>query len=268
MSFVPVTAGGGLSGWQFLARTYTAQRSAFAAAPRLDRDIAHFRQTIGSVRSASDLVADRQLLTVALGAFGLGDDLNNRYFVRRILEEGTTSRDSLANRMSDARYRRLSAAFGLGPGETRRTGSVQEMAAVADRFVAQSFEIAVGAQDPDLRLALHARRELPDIAARPLGDDAKWFTMMSLPPLRSLFETAFGLPAGFGGTGIDQQMRTFRDKARSAIGVGDFSGFADPDAGERLIRLFLARSQAGRLAATLSPAGTALTLLGSAGIPR
>ena len=40
---------------------------------------------------------------MALGAFGLQDDINNRYFIRKILEEGTTNEDALANRFSDTR---------------------------------------------------------------------------------------------------------------------------------------------------------------------
>ena len=50
---------------------------------------------------------------VALGAFGLQDDLPNRFFIQKVLEGGTLSTDSLANKLSDPRYAALAKAFGF-----------------------------------------------------------------------------------------------------------------------------------------------------------
>jgi hypothetical protein len=60
-------------------------------------------------------VGDRRLLEVALGAFGLDDDIRNRFFIRKVLEEGTTSPSRrFANRLSDKRYLALAETFGFG----------------------------------------------------------------------------------------------------------------------------------------------------------
>ena len=71
MSFQPIILGPGLVGWQFLQRSYESQFEAFNKTPQLKRDASYFLDEIGNVNTAQELVSDRKLLTVALGAFGL-----------------------------------------------------------------------------------------------------------------------------------------------------------------------------------------------------
>nr|WP_276946739.1 DUF1217 domain-containing protein [Haematobacter massiliensis] len=67
----------------------------------MQRDEAYFRDRIGGISSAEELVADRRLLQIALGAFGLGEDIGNKYFIRKVLEDGVSERTALANRLSN-----------------------------------------------------------------------------------------------------------------------------------------------------------------------
>ncbi len=71
MSFQPVVPLSGYVGWRFLERTIDAQQEAFNTSQPIARATDYFREKIAQVRTADDLVADRQLLSVALGAFGL-----------------------------------------------------------------------------------------------------------------------------------------------------------------------------------------------------
>lgn len=265
MSFQPVIPGTGLAGWNFLQRTYDAQFTAFNKAPLLERDTSYFAEKIGNVFTAQELVADRRLLTVALGAFGLSDDLNNRFFIQKILEDGTADSDALANRLADDRYKRLSDAFGFGPGEIPRTLSATKMSVIVELYKTQSFEVSVGAQDDTMRIALFAQRELADLANDTMSEDAKWFTLMGLPPLRKMFETALGLPASFGQIDIDKQLIIFKDRASSTMGKSTVAQFADPEAIDKLTNLYMARSQIASFNASLSSGSTALTLLQNAG---
>ncbi|MFO7856361.1 MAG: DUF1217 domain-containing protein, partial [Paracoccaceae bacterium] len=114
MSFAPVLPLGGVAGWALLQRVEAGQREVFERRPDVARLAAAFEARIASVRSASELVADRQLLQVALGAFGLDEEIDKRAFVRRALESDPADPRSFANRLVDARYRNLSAAFGFG----------------------------------------------------------------------------------------------------------------------------------------------------------
>lgn len=265
MSFAPVLPLGGYAGWAFLNRTLPRQQAAFEAAPALARDEAYFRERIGKVTSAGELVADRRLLKVALGAFGLEGDIDNRFFIRKVFESPTDDPGALAGRLADKRYQQMATAFGFGDGLPHSDGP-----GFADRLLGawreRSFEAAVGEQDENLRLALNTRRELAELAADPGSADAKWFTVMGTPPLRKVFETAFGLPTAFGALDIDRQHETLRDKARDMFGAEGIGQFTNPERVEDLIRRFLLRAD---IAAATGPmltsgAATALTLLQSA----
>lgn len=109
--FQPVLPLSGLPGWVLLNRTLESQTQAFNASPQIVRDTDYFVENIANVRSAEDLVSDRRLLTVALGAFGLDEDINNRALIQKVLEDGTADPASLANRLADDRYARFSEAF-------------------------------------------------------------------------------------------------------------------------------------------------------------
>ena len=243
MTFQPVLPMGGYGGWQFLKRTMDAQQAQFARSPVLQRDAAYFRERIGQIDSAEALVSDPRLLRVALGAFGLEEDVGKRFLVRKILEGGTEDPRALANRLTDRRYQDFARSFGFGDSGGARTGE----AGFADRILGKQktrqFEVAVGNQDNNLRLALNLRRELTELAGSDRSERAKWFSVLGTPPLRQVFETAFGLPQGFGTLDIDRQLGVLQGRARQAFGSEGVSQFTDPDTTEKLIRQFLLRAE-------------------------
>ena len=240
MSFAPVIPMGGYGGWTFLKRTQPSQQLAFAASAEIKRDEAHFRATIGSVKTAEDLVSDRRLLKVALGAFGLDADINNKFFIRKVLEDGTLNDGALSNRLSDKQYRAFSQAFGFGDLAVPNTQISTFADTTIRAYETQQFEQAVGAQSGSLRLALNAERQVGAIAGKDSSDDVKWYTMMGSAPLRRVFQTAFGLPSAFAAVDIDQQLGVFKAKADQLFGEGEFSQFSDPEKLNGLLRRFLA----------------------------
>ena len=261
--FQPVIPGTGLAGWRFLQQTYDRQFEAFTKSPTLNRDTEYFLETISGITTAEEFVADRRIMTVALGAFGLEDDLDNRFFIRKILEEGTVDPESLANRFSDPRYAELSQSFGFGPGEFLKTGQPQFAQAIVNRFQAASFEIAAGEQDSAMRVALYAQRDLDSVVNEDISDDAKWFGIMGDPPMRELFEKALGLPSEVAQIDIDQQLELFKEKARALFGSDEVSQFADKDIQQDLITKFVVRDQLASFNTGTSSGSIALMLLQS-----
>jgi len=243
MSFQPVIPVSGYAGWTFLKRTQDSQEAAFTAAPRLVRDTDYFRQKIGDIKTAEDLVADRRLLSVALGAFGLDSDINNRFFLKKILQDGTLEPSALGNRLADKRYLAFSKAFGFGDFSTPRTVLSTFPDEIISAFNERQFEIAVGERDGDLRLAMGLGRELGKIAERSTTADGRWFAVMGNPPLRQVMEKALGLPSSFGRLDLDLQLDGFRRAAQRSLGVSEVADLASPAMQERMIQLFLARSQ-------------------------
>jgi hypothetical protein len=264
MSFQPLLPLGGYSGWRFLSANLETQIARSARDPAQARDIAHFRDKIGQIETAEDLVSDFRLLRVALGAFGLQDDLPNRAFIRKVLSESTADDGALVNRLADKRYRALSEAFSFGGPLPPRTPFPGFADRILARFERQTFERAVGVQNQDLRLALTAQRELADIAARDLSDTASWLTVLGNPPLRAVFETAFSLPASIGTIDLDLQLKAFRRGAERVLGSSSFSQFRDADRIEGVIRAFTLRSEATAGPSPLTRGFAALTLLQAA----
>lgn len=265
MTFQPVIPTGGIAGWRFLQRTYDAQFQSFSSTGVNDRDTRYFLENIGGIETAEDLVSNRRLLSVALGAFGLEGDLENRFFIQKVLEDGTAADDALSNRLADKRYREFSDAFGFGPGQIRRTGLSPLMEQVARDHMVSRFEISVGQADESMRIALYAQHALTELAQGDASADTKWFDLMGLPPLRNMMQTALGLPPSFAQLDIDTQLVEFKGRLLQLTGTEDLSQFTDQGAVETLTDTYLARRQIAQLQTTISPAQTALILLGAGG---
>lgn len=261
MTFAPVVPLGGLAGWSFLKRTMPTQTRAFGSQAEIKRDEAYFREKIGKVETAEQLVADPRLLRISLSAFGLEADIPNKFFIRKILEGGTLKTDALANRLANKQYHKLAATFGFGDFATPRN----KVSDFADKLLAtyksQRFATAVGEQDNDLRLALNLETQLRDLAGQTMSPRAKWFTVLGSPPLRAVFEQAFGLPKAFGAIDLDRQVKTLETRAHETFGNSSVEQFTDPERINDLVRMFLVRSNSTGIGAGQQSAQVALTLL-------
>ncbi|WP_261395469.1 DUF1217 domain-containing protein [Salipiger bermudensis] len=111
----------GLVGWQILQNTIETQRAAFNKTSELTREATYFQERIGEIGSAQELVDNRRLLSVALTAFGMEDEVDSKYLVKRLIEEGTSEDDALANKLNDSRYVALVEAFDFEPVIAHKT---------------------------------------------------------------------------------------------------------------------------------------------------
>ncbi|MFV0245932.1 MAG: DUF1217 domain-containing protein [Qingshengfaniella sp.] len=255
--FMPVVPAGGMLGWQFLNRTMESQKDAFNRASVQTRDKEYFREKIGSITSAEELVADRRLLSVALTAHGLEEDLPNRFFIRTILENAPGDSKGLTGRMADKRYAALSETFGFYDSRGPRTGDAGFADKVLASFQERSFEQVVGESAPELRIAMSIERELTTVIDGAKGNDARWFGVMGSPPLRKVFETALGLPAKFGALDLDRQLDDFKFKARAIFGTDQIADLVEPEHLEELRDRYLIRTEATNTV----PASPALQIL-------
>ncbi|MGB0410542.1 MAG: DUF1217 domain-containing protein [Pikeienuella sp.] len=263
MSFAPLLPATGVAGFRLLAATEATQRAVFERQPEITRDVDYFLQNIGDVRSAEDLVADRRLMRVALGAFGLDEEIDKSAFMRKILEEGSENSDSFANRLVDPRFKRMARAFGFGDFLGARTSDVGFAAGIAAAYQERQFEIAVGQQNESLRLALNFRREIQVHArsADPAG--AAWFSAMGDLPVRQVLEGALGFPSGASQLDIDRQRDEFRDLNSKTFGSKSLAVFDDPENIDKAITRFLARRSIEEGPSSNTPGFAALTLLTS-----
>jgi hypothetical protein len=242
MAFQPVLPLTGYAGWAFLERTLGAQKTALAGTAEAKRDDAYFREKIGGVKTAEQLVGDRRLLKVALSAFGLEADIDSKAFIRKVLEGGTLNTGALANRLADKRYAEFSRTFGFGDFTTPSTQLSDFADKILARYRDKAFESAVGAQNGSYRLALNAQSELAAIAGRSASDGTKWYSILASRPLREVFQTAFGLPSSFALIDVDKQRQILAERAGSILKIDSPADFGDPATVERLVRLYLVRA--------------------------
>ncbi len=263
MSFSPVAPLSGIAGLRFLDRTWDSQFKAFESQAQMTRDIDYFKENIAEIDSAEKLVADRRLLRVALGAFGLDEEIGKKYFIGRILAEGTDNPQSLANRFVDPRYRTFSEAFGFGNLLGPNTGQPGFADSVISQFKERQFEVAIGESDDNLRLAVGFRREIQQFANAGNAADSAWFSVLGNRPLRAVFEQAFSLPSEFGTLDIDRQKATLQERSRSLFGNSSLAAFKDPENVDRLLNQFLARAQISAQPSGTSSQFVALSILSS-----
>lgn len=265
MSFQPVIPFSGYAGWAFLKRTMAVQQATLQSGAAAKRDEAYFRAHIGKIDSAEQLVADRRLLSVALTAFGLEGDLGNKAFIRKVLEGGTLASDSLANRLANKQYQKLSAAFGFGDMAVPRNKISDFADRILSQYATRQFESAVGAQKNEYRIALNAEREIAALAGKSGSEETKWYTVLGTAPLREAFQTALGLPSSFAAIDLDKQLSMIKAKAKAAFGSDTISQFADPARLEKLVRTYVVRAEIGVVNAGASSGSVALQLLAGLG---
>lgn len=266
MSFAPIIPTTGLAGFRLLVATEATQRAVFDRQPEIQRDVDYFTEKIGEVKTAADLVADRRLLRVALGAFGMDEEIDKRAFLRKILEEGTEDNDAFANRFVDPRYKKLANAFGFGNIGGARTGFIAFPAEITDAYKERQFEIAVGEQNETMRLALNFRREIRNLATGPDPEGAGWFAAMGDIPVRRVLEGALGLPADISQIDVDRQRDDFRRAADRVFGSPSLAAFTDEELVDDAIRRFIARRSIDEGPGLATPGATALALLTPGGI--
>ena len=254
MTFQPFVPTGGLAGWRFLQNTIESQRTAHGQSVSIERDLEYFRENIGEIDTAEELVSDFRLLSVTLSAFGLSDDIGSKFLIRKVLEEGTIDPGSLANSLSDSRYEDLSKAFGFGDFSIPNTKLSTFSETIEAKYRDQKFEEDMGQTNETMRLALNAQRILPELANGSESNRTKWFSVMGNEPLREVMETALGLPTSFAALPIDRQLEIFLDRSESIFGTSELSELVEEDRFDRVLDRFTAIDGLSTESTVTSPA--------------
>lgn len=268
MPFTPVIPATGLAGWNFLTISRESQTEIFNRSPDIQRDVDYYKENIGAAETLDDLMSDRRLLKVALGAFGLGEEINKGAFVRKVLAEGTSDRSAFAIRLNNPDYLELAETFVVNSqGGMSIAASVDD---ITEKYQTNAFETEVGTVDNSMRLALNFKREIAELADAGLSENAGWFKVMASVPMRTVFEGAFNLPEGFSQLDLDRQKEVLSDRSNSLLGGKTVDVFKDPENIEKAIRRFLLTEQINQGPSATTPGFAALSILGggigSAGI--
>src|SRR5271166_6291584 len=160
-----------------VTQNLTRYQAMTAAEPGVKSASAYYQANIGKVTSIQDFVGNYRLLSYALDAYGLGDQINAKALIAKVLEGGVTNPKSLANTLSDSRWKAFAAAFDfVGQGASFISSTSAVKTTTAD-YVEQQLESDQGAQDVGVQLALYFQRVAPTISSErliPQGPGLRW----------------------------------------------------------------------------------------------
>ena len=191
----------------------------------------NYQEKIQSIDSVSELLADRDVLDVVIGAFGLDPAEVTDEFLKQAFASDLSNSKSFVNLQSDGRWAELVASFNFDASGnlTRETiGTVQqrgETLETVNKYLRQTLEETEGESNEAVRLALYFQRTAPTItdAYGLIADDA----------LMAVFRTTFGYTDDFSNMDVDQQARIIEDDM-------ELADLQDPAKLERFLQRYAA----------------------------
>ena len=136
-----------------------------AAEPAVKTATAYYEANIGSVKSIGDLVGNYRLLSYALNAYGLGDQINSKGLITKVLEGGVSNPKSLANTLPNSQWKAFAAAFNFVDSGATPPSSTSAVATTTGDYVEQQLESDQGNQDVGVQLALYFQRVAPTVTS-------------------------------------------------------------------------------------------------------
>jgi hypothetical protein len=109
-----------------------------AAATEVD----YYQAKIATLTSVDELIADERLFAFALVAAGLDPSIASEQFIRSVLTSDLSDANSVANRVTDERYRILAAAFSFEADGSVAAGSTAQTAAQLDETVYSYYTLS------------------------------------------------------------------------------------------------------------------------------
>lgn len=196
-----------------------------SANPVTAREVDYYKENITSVSSAEELVNDSRLLNFALKAYGLEEMSYAKAFMQKLLEEGVTSDDALANQLIDKRYKEFAEDFNFSEFGSATTAFDRAQTGVVDKFFQQSIEQEAGDQNTGARLAIYFERKSPEI------DSA--LDILADPALLGFVQTTYALPTSMSFLSLERQEELINDR----LNIEDLQ---DPEKLEQITSQFLA----------------------------
>lgn len=217
---------------------------ALVANPVASQNLAYFQQHAASITTPQALLGNYRALAVVLGAFGIGNAINNTAVIKDLLTQNPTDPKSLAQRLGNPKY--LLFAKTLSKWNPPPFSNPANIASIVSGYQLNTFEAAQGQQVPGLQQALYFTRTIGGI---------KSLTQIQADPdLLKVVVTASGLPyENFSLLNFDQQTRLLKSKVHLA-------DFQNPHTVQRYAQQYLVAQQLNGAAPTGPAAGSTASL--------
>ncbi len=180
-----------------ISQNLTRYQTMTADQPAVKTASEYYAANIGSVTSIQDFVGNYRLLSYALDAYGLGNEVHATALVTQVLEGGVSSSKSLANTLSNPNWAKFAAAFNFVADGASSVSTSSAVQTTTSDYVEQNLETDEGQQDPGVQLALYFQRVAPSASSG--------LAIMGDENLLDVVQTIFGLPPETTGTNIDTE---------------------------------------------------------------
>jgi hypothetical protein len=209
-----------------------------------ETDATYYQQTMASMRSVSDLLANRKMVDIILVAKGLQPEKVSTAYLKKIFSSDLNDPKSFANTESDTRFAEIAASFNFDD-----TGNVARLPMMGpqkrDQFLAtqrnyleQTLEQQQGDANAGVRLALYFQRMAGRITSA--------YDILADKALSEVFRTTFGLSDQMASVQIDQQAKI----VQKYLNLKDLS---DPTKVAKLLSRFAAMYDAKKADQNYSP---------------
>jgi hypothetical protein len=168
-----------------------------AEQPDVKTATAYYEANIGAVKSASDLVKNYRLLSYALQAYGLGNQINSTALIKKVLEGGVSNSHSLANTLPNPAWKAFAKAFDFTDSGSASPSSAASVKTTTGDYVEQQLESNEGQQDPGVQLALYFQRVAPTVTNS--------YGILGDQNLLEVVQTIFGLASTTNASQIDAE---------------------------------------------------------------
>jgi hypothetical protein len=193
---------------QMLERNLPQARKLTANDPTVKRETAYYLAHISSIKTSKDFVNNYQLFNYAMTAYGLSDMAYAKAFMQKVMDGGVSNTKSMANQLSDPRFRAFAAAFDFGNKGAATTADSAANTTTTSKFVEQTLEDNAGQQNQGVQLALYFQRKAPNIASG--------LSILADKALFRFVQTAFNIPTPGTGTTVEQDAARIESKVNIA----------------------------------------------------
>lgn len=191
------------------------------------REIAAFRERIGTISNVDDLMKDREVFGFVMKAFGMENQIYAKAMVRKILTSDIDDKKSLVNRLTSSDYKDLHKTMGFKPDGKAdwKLKSTVWQDQLVERFVDQRLIDSQSEISPSVGQALSFLEDVPKFTS--------WYKVLSDKQASKFMRVALGIPESLAKGDIDAQKKLFEKK----MNIEDLQ---DPKKVQKLVRQYAA----------------------------
>ncbi|TCL75876.1 DUF1217 domain-containing protein [Rhizobium sp. BK251] len=216
------------------------------------KDIAKFEDSIGTVKSVSDLLGNKDLVSFMLAAKGLDPKKYTADVLKQAFAADPDDPKSILNKPENAKLRDLVTSFNFDEkGQLSRDGvgvaqNASELRKTGELYLRQTLELEQGESNEGIRLALYFERNADRMTSI--------YDLMGDRAMFQVITTTFNLPSSISGMDVDQQAKMLK----KIVNIEDLH---DPKKLDKMLKRFAAMYDVANNTDTTSSASTALSIL-------